>query len=69
MKPEYANIQDPFAIAISASLWETLSAYDVVGYVPREIKGCEVQEVSYSERWPRNINNDGGEKASPMVFN
>ena len=45
-----------------------MSAYDVVGYVPREIKGCEVQEVSYSERWPGNINNDGGEKASPMVF-
>ena len=34
----------------------------------KESKGIKVQEVSYSERWPGNINNDGGEKASPMVF-
>ena len=37
MKPEYATIHDPLAIAITASLQETLTKYDVVGHVPREI--------------------------------
>ena len=37
MKPEFANVHDPFAIAITASSPETLTKYDVVGHVPREI--------------------------------
>ena len=37
MKPEYAIVQDQFAIAITASFQETLTAYDVVGRIPREI--------------------------------
>ena len=35
--PEYANVQDPLVITINASLQETLTAYYVVGHVPREI--------------------------------
>ena len=37
MKPEYANVYDPLAIAITPSLQETSTGYDVVGDVPREI--------------------------------
>ena len=37
MKPEYANVYDPLAIAITASLQETLTGYDVVSHVPRKI--------------------------------
>ena len=37
MNPEYANVQDPFAIAITASFQETLKAYDVMGHIPWEI--------------------------------
>ena len=37
MKPEYANVYDPLAIAITASLQETLTGYDVVGHVPRKV--------------------------------
>ena len=33
MKFEYANVHDPFAILITASLQETLIAYDMVGHV------------------------------------
>ena len=31
------NFFDPFAIAITASLQKTLTAYNVMGHVPREI--------------------------------
>ena len=37
MKPEYANIHDPLAIAITASLQETLTEYRCGGSLPREI--------------------------------
>ena len=41
MKPEYAIVQDQFAIAITASFQETLTAYDVVGHVeePADFSG------------------------------
>ena len=32
-----SNVYDPFAIAITVSLQERLTAYDVAGHVPREI--------------------------------
>ena len=37
MKPEYANVHDPFAISINASLKGKLTAFDAVGHVPRDI--------------------------------
>ena len=37
IKPEYVNVHDPFAIAITTFLQETLTEYDVFGHVTREI--------------------------------
>ena len=37
MKPQYANVHELFAIAITASLQESLPGYDVFGLVPRKI--------------------------------
>ena len=37
MKPEYADVYGPFAIAITSSWKKKLTAFNVVGRVPREI--------------------------------
>ena len=37
MNPEYANVQDPFSSTITTSFQKKLTAYDVVGHIPREI--------------------------------
>ena len=37
IKPEYAIVHDPFVIAITASLQETLTAYGLVGHLSRRI--------------------------------
>ena len=36
MNPKHANVHDPFAITINASLKETLTGYDMVDHVARE---------------------------------
>ena len=48
MKPEYANVHDPFAIAITVSLQKTLTEYNVVGHVSREISRlCSRYSLNY----------------------
>ena len=37
LEQEYGNVHDPFAISIHASLWDKITASDVVGHIPREI--------------------------------
>ena len=37
MKSKYANVQDPFTVAITASLQKIFTAYDAMGHVPSEI--------------------------------
>ena len=77
IKPEYVNVYDPFAIAITRnidSIWcggshskgdlPTLPIlFKLLRSTRRESKKCEVQEVSISERWTRNSNNNCGKKA------
>ena len=75
MKPDYTNFHDPFPIAITVSLQETLTTYDVVSCVPKEIsRFCKnfggllerrVRDVKYrSSLIPKGkLEIDGSEKA------
>ena len=82
IKPEYFNVYYPFATVITVSLQESLTADDVVGYVPRDIsRFCRyllnyggilegrVREVKYrrSPRWTGNSNNDCLEKNTTYI--